>query len=187
MDLPLHAADHRHRLAEVDLRMAGRMHQRHEHLLRRAAAARHVVLHDREAARKAVLVPQPLEDPLRRMPLLLGRRFVLGQDLVDDPDERIQLGPHRRLAAPVARRHRERIILRTVLRIDPEPPRRLALAQPLDLDRVANPRIQFHGFIPRPLPNAAKASSCRIFPPAQPTDSAASVRDFLSGAHSPCR
>ena len=35
-----------------------------------AAAAPHVVLHDRLAAGEAVLVPQPLEDPLRRVPLL---------------------------------------------------------------------------------------------------------------------
>jgi hypothetical protein len=33
--LLLHAADHHHRLAEIGLRMARRMRQRHEHLLAR--------------------------------------------------------------------------------------------------------------------------------------------------------
>ncbi len=31
--LPLHAIDHHHRLAEIGLPMAGRVRQRHEHLL----------------------------------------------------------------------------------------------------------------------------------------------------------
>ena len=39
VDLLLHAADDRQRLAEVGLRVPRRMHQRHEHLLRRAAAS----------------------------------------------------------------------------------------------------------------------------------------------------
>ena len=68
------------RLAEVCLRVPRRMHQRHEHLLGPLPPASHVVLHDRDAAREAVLVPQPLEDPLGRVPLLLRPAFVLGQD-----------------------------------------------------------------------------------------------------------
>ena len=40
--------------------------------------------------------------------------------------------------------------LRHRLRIDPEPLRRLALAQPLDMAGVANPRIQFHWVDPHP-------------------------------------
>ena len=40
--------------------------------------------------------------------------------------------------------------LRHRLRIDAEPPRRLALAQPLDMAGVANPRIQFHWLHPHP-------------------------------------
>ena len=75
VDLALHAADDADRLAEVGLRMPRRMHQRHEHLLRPLPPAGHVVLHDRDAAREAVLVPQPLEDPLRRVLLLLRARL----------------------------------------------------------------------------------------------------------------
>src|SRR3954463_9179168 len=36
------------------------------------------------------------------------------------------------------------------LRIDAEAPRRLALAQPLDVAGVANPRVQFHRLHPHP-------------------------------------
>ena len=144
------------RLAEVDLRVPRRMHQRHEHLLGPLPPAGHVVLHDRDAAREAVLVPQPLEDPLGRVLLLLRPAFVLGQDPVDDGDERIQLRPHRRLRAPVARRHRERHHLRDRPGIDPEPPRRRPLAQPLDLNRVPNLRVELHVLHPPPSADAAQ-------------------------------
>jgi hypothetical protein len=46
-----------------------------------------VVLHDRDATREAVLVAKPLENPLRRVLLLLRPTFVVGQDIVDDCDE----------------------------------------------------------------------------------------------------
>ena len=80
MDLALDATNDADRLAEVGLGVPRRMHQRHEHLLRPLPPAGDVVLHDRDAAREAVLVPQPLEDPLRRVLLLLRPAFVLGQD-----------------------------------------------------------------------------------------------------------
>ena len=50
VDLALHAADDRDCLAEVGLRVPRRMHQRHEHLARALLPARHVVLHDGDAA-----------------------------------------------------------------------------------------------------------------------------------------
>ena len=84
VDLLLDAADHADRLAEVGLGMARRMHQRHEHLLRPLPPARHVVLHDRDAAREAVLVAQPLENPLRGVTLLLRPILVGRQDRIDD-------------------------------------------------------------------------------------------------------
>ena len=70
VDLLPDTTDHRHRLAEVDLGVAKRMGERHEHLLRAGMPLAQVVLDDRVAARKAVLGPQALEDPLGRMPLL---------------------------------------------------------------------------------------------------------------------
>jgi hypothetical protein len=72
VDLPLRAGDHRQRFAEVDLRMSRFVPQRHEHLARPLAPLVHVVLHNCAPAGVAVLVAQPLENPLRGM-LLLGR------------------------------------------------------------------------------------------------------------------
>jgi hypothetical protein len=80
VDLALHTADDTHRLAEIDLRMPRRMHQRHEHLPRPLPPAGNVVLHDGEATREAVLVSEPLEDALGRVLLLLRSTFVLGED-----------------------------------------------------------------------------------------------------------
>ena len=185
VDLALDATDDADRLAEVGLGMPRRVHQRHEHLLRPLPPASHVVLHDRDAAREAVLVPQPLEDPLRRVLLLLRPAFVLGQNAVDDGDERIQLRPHRRLRAPVAWRHRERHHLR-----QPFWDRsRTAAPPPARSTPRSGPRTGPSRKAPRPSSPALcrrrhRASSCRIFTPAQPTKSAASLRDFCSGAYS---
>jgi hypothetical protein len=62
VDFAFHATDDADRLAEIDLGVVGRVHQRHEHFLRPLPTASHVVLHDGDAAREAVLVPEPLED-----------------------------------------------------------------------------------------------------------------------------
>ena len=70
MDLLPDTPDHRHRLAKVRLGVAGRMGERHEHLLGAGMLLAQVVLDDRVAARKAVLGPQALVDPLGCMPLL---------------------------------------------------------------------------------------------------------------------
>ena len=70
MDLAPLAGDHRHRFAEVDLRMAGRMDERHEHLPHPLPPRADVVLHDRLAPGKAMLGSEPLVDPLGRVPLL---------------------------------------------------------------------------------------------------------------------
>ena len=92
-DLLAKASDLDYRLAEVDLGMARRMVQRNESLARRLPAGPHVVLHDRVAAREPVLVPQPLKDPIRRVPLLA--RHIRGpvrlKDRVDDAGEAFQL------------------------------------------------------------------------------------------------
>ena len=72
------------------------------------------------------------------------------------PMNAIQLRPHRRLRAPVARRHRERQHLGHRPRVDPKPPRRLPLAQPLDLNRIPNLRIKLHLLHPPPSADAAK-------------------------------
>src|SRR4029453_17567369 len=76
-----------------------------------------------------------------------------------------QLGTRRRLAAPVARWHRMPQHLGHRLRVDAEPPRRLALAQALDMAGVANPRVQVHWLHPHPSgrpswPEDMKATNC---------------------------
>jgi hypothetical protein len=75
------------------------------------------------------------------MPLLLQLAFVVLQDLVDDRNERIELRTHRRLRPPVTRWHRVLQYLRNRLAIDPEKPRRRALAHPIDMARPPHPRV----------------------------------------------
>jgi hypothetical protein len=101
----------------------------------------HVVLHDRQPTGEAMLVPQTLEDPLRRVTLLRRTALILFHDPVDDADERVQLRSHRRLLAPVSGRHREHHHLGHCPRVDPEPPRRLSMAQSLNPHRMADPSV----------------------------------------------
>jgi hypothetical protein len=156
MDLPLLAPDHRHRLAEIGLPMPGRMGQRDKHLPPLQPPLPDIGLHDRLAAREAVLGLEPLKDAPRRVPLLARPRPVLLQDPVNDAGEPIQLGPHRWFAAPVARRHRKPQHLRHRLRVDPKLPRRLPLAHPLHMTGTPNPRIQIHSLHPSGLPSAIR-------------------------------
>ncbi len=74
--LPSMTTDHRHRFTEVGLRVSRRMLQRHEHLALAQLPEPHVVLHNRVAARVAVLIAQPFENPLGRM--TGGLRLALG-------------------------------------------------------------------------------------------------------------
>jgi len=141
VDLPFHPADLSQRLAEVDLRMSRIMAQRYKHLALPQPALVHIILHDGQPAGVAVLFPKALEDPLRGVALLRRPALILLQDPVDDPDERIQLRPRRRLLPPVPGRHREHHHLGDRSRIDPKPTRRFALAQPLNPDRMANPSV----------------------------------------------
>jgi len=105
MDLAFNTADYDKRFTEICLDMAGRMRQRHEHLALTLPGRKDVILHDRDAAGKAVLITQPFKNPLRGMPLLLRDPGVGLKDLVNDPSERIKLRAANRFVAPVARRH----------------------------------------------------------------------------------
>ena len=73
--------------------MAGRMVQRHEHLPAAPPMLADVVLHDGVAAGEPVLVPQPLEHPLRGVALLGALAEIVPQPLVDDLGEPVQLRP----------------------------------------------------------------------------------------------
>jgi hypothetical protein len=70
VDLATLAADHRHCFAEVDLRMARRVHERDEHLPHPLPPLADVVLHDRVATGEAMLGSEALVDPPGRVPLL---------------------------------------------------------------------------------------------------------------------
>src|SRR5438445_7246406 len=73
------------------------MLERHEHLPLTQLPQPPVVFDDGVATRESALVPQPLEDSLGRVTLLLRLGFVLLQDLVDSSGPGVQLRPPRRL------------------------------------------------------------------------------------------
>jgi hypothetical protein len=103
-DLDLLAGQPDRRLPEVDLGLAGGMRQRQKDFLTRLLPGPDHVLHDGLPALVTVFIPQPLEDPLRRVPLLLGRLPVLGEDLVNDRQKRFELALRSRLVLPIAGR-----------------------------------------------------------------------------------
>ena len=71
------------REAEVDLCLARRMRERHEDFLPGVLPLPDRRFHHRDAAGVVPLCLQPVENPLRRVVLLLGRFLVLLQYLVD--------------------------------------------------------------------------------------------------------
>ena len=71
VDLALDTSDHRKRLTEVHLGMARLMGQRHVHLPLTLSRRKDIILHNRDATGKAVLIAETLKDPLRGMALLL--------------------------------------------------------------------------------------------------------------------
>jgi len=144
MRLALHAGNHHHRFAEVRLRFARSVAQRHEHLLAADLGGPHVVLHDRVAARVLVLGSQPLEDPLGRVPLLLRPLLVLFQNGVDHALPRSQLGPPDRLLPPVTGRQGILQHLADRLPRQPKLPGHRSPALALDKNRPPHSRIQFH-------------------------------------------
>ena len=148
VDLALHPGDLRQCLAKIHLRMAGIVPQRHKHLAMSQPMRLHVVLNDGDAAGVAVLVAQPFEDPLRRVPLLLRPSFIRRQDRVDDPGKRVQLRTRRRPAPPVPGRHRKRQHLRHRPRVDPKTTRRFPPAHSFNLNRITNLSVKLHALHP---------------------------------------
>jgi hypothetical protein len=78
------------------------MDERDEDLARFGAGDPHVILHHRGAAGVAMFDPQPFENPLRRMPLLLRRRLIGLENRVDDPNQRSELRSFRLLGPHIA-------------------------------------------------------------------------------------
>src|SRR5215475_14394142 len=58
----------------------------------RCRQSANVILHNRHTAREAMLIAQPLKNPLRCVLLLPRLPLVRGQDHVDDPNEWPKLG-----------------------------------------------------------------------------------------------
>src|SRR3984885_13850820 len=103
-DLGLLAGQLDRRLAEVALGLTRRMRQRQKDFLARLLPCPDRVLHHGLATLVTVFIAESLEDPLRRVPLLLRRLAVAGEGLVNDRQERVQLPLRPWLALPVTRR-----------------------------------------------------------------------------------
>jgi hypothetical protein len=128
-----------------------------------------------------VLVAEPFEDPLRRMPLLPRPPLILQQDLVDDTGERIQLGTHRRPAPPVLGWHRKRQHLRYRPRVDPKTPRRFPPAHNFNLNRKTNLSPEAKRAVRRKKrPTATKAERALRLEVSVSAGSAASFRPYPS-------
>jgi hypothetical protein len=88
--------------------MARAMAQWHEHLTGPPPCLRHVLTHNRIPARKSpFFIPQPLENPMRGVPLLLGDASAGFQDLVDPRHVRPKLLRSWPFTPPVTGRNRK--------------------------------------------------------------------------------
>ena len=157
MHLLANPADHRHRLAEIHLGMPRRMRQRHENLPATAPLAPHMILHHCVAAAIAMLVAQPLEDPLGGM-LLLGRASpVRLQDGGDHRQQRPQLGLARRPRPHIPRRRRVPAHLGNRIPAQPENPGCLPPAMPLEEHEPPDRRVGLHNeHLPAPHPEPSR-------------------------------
>jgi hypothetical protein len=80
-------------LTEIDLGLAGGVGQRDEDLGGSEPPGGDLGFDDGQAASVAMLVAEPLEDPVGGVPLLPGGLLVGLEDLVDDGQEWFELGP----------------------------------------------------------------------------------------------
>ena len=155
----LDPADEHAGLAEIGLRVARRMVQRHEHLPAAPAMLADVVLHDGVAADEPVLVPQPLEHPLGGVALLGALPEIVPQPLLDDLGEPVQLRPPDLGASPIPRRNREANIFRTLSR---EIPKCLAASRWLMPSAQARRTFRYSSTVkmppPSPPPERAKVA-----------------------------
>ena len=140
----------------------------------------HVVLDYRVPAGEPVLVPEPLEDALYRVPLLLRKAAVILQDPVDHAPVRVQLGPARRRSSTIPGRNRVLQHLAHRVPVQSEHPRRLPSAHTIHHAGPAHPRVHLHLVHPSHLPSSCpqlygrrravryySATSLRRHPPAR--------------------
>ena len=133
-------------------------------------------------AGESVLVPEALEDLLRRVALLAVIPLIVLEDPVDDAGERIELRTPRRTAPPVARRHRERQLLGDRLAVDPEPAGRFPSAQTLTMTRQSDTPIKIHSVHPPAFHQVNPDEGYRRshMGPPQPDNPAASMGDYCA-------
>ena len=79
------------RLTEISLGVAGTMAQRHEHLAGALHRLGDILAHDRVSAGESFFLPQPVENPMRGVALLLMNAAIVLQDLVDPCHVRTKL------------------------------------------------------------------------------------------------
>jgi hypothetical protein len=159
MDLLPHAADHRDRLAEIDLRMSRRRRQRYEGLPGTHLCRADVILHHRIAAGKPVLGRKALENPLRRVTLFRWRRHIRRQNRINHRDQRPQLRLARRLRSHITRRRRKPAHLRNRVPAQTENTRRFTTALTLNKNELLDRGINLHGIHPQPTPPSSERIS----------------------------
>ena len=152
--LALHTGDHRQRLPEIALGVARCMGQRHEHLPDPPPVLPDVVLDYGVLAVEPVLVPQPLEDPLRGVALLSGNSAIGCQDRVNYAGVRLKLRLARRALPRVAlgRRIVQHLAHRVPVQV--EHPGSLPNAHPLHQAGPPHPKIHLHVKHPSHLPQS---------------------------------
>jgi len=144
------AVDDPIRLAKINLRMAGTMAQRHEHLARTPHLHRHVLADDGLAAREPTLVAQPLKDPRYRMMLLAVHAAIIKQYLVDEIRMPLKLAAERPPLAPVWRGLWKHQHLIDRLPVNPKIPRRRPAAHLVHQNSATDFLIKFHSLHPLP-------------------------------------
>ena len=154
MNLLAHPANHAHRFAEIHLRMARRMRQRHEGLSPARPLDPYIILDDGVAAREPMLVAQTLENPLGRMTLLHWRCPVSLEDRLDHRNHRPQLRLLRRSLPHITRRHREPAHLRDSLPAQPKNTSRFPPALAIIENKLPNCRVNLHDKHPFGFPSS---------------------------------
>jgi len=112
----------------------------------------HIVLDDGVAAAEPVFFSEPIEYPLRRVPLSGWPPLVFFQNGVNHAQPRAQLGPLHRLLPLVTRRHRVAQHLPHRLSRYPKLPRYRPLTSPLNQNRSPHPPIELHLVHPSGVP-----------------------------------
>ena len=159
VELAAHAADHADGFAEIHLRMPGRMMQRYELLRPPLSSLAHIVGDNRDATRKPVLVPQTLENPLRRVALLPRCLPIRFQDRVDNRDKRIELRFLRRNTAPIPGRLRKTAHLRDSVTVQAKNKSGFASAVALNQHETPYCRVSLHGIHLPALPSESEKES----------------------------